>query len=66
MLKNTSLNRDSEDIGYADEAYPYWGHWFLGTVASLYYSPGDGLLGIMKRNKARADAKAALKAQKSK
>ena len=53
-------------LGYCDEAYPYWCHWLMGTIAAAYYSPGDGLLGIMKRNKARADAKAALKATKNK
>jgi 17beta-estradiol 17-dehydrogenase / very-long-chain 3-oxoacyl-CoA reductase len=53
-------------LGYQAEAYPYWCHWFMGCIAAAYYSPGDGLLGIMKRNKARADAKAAERAMKAK
>ncbi len=52
-------------LGYADECYPYWFHWFMGCIASVYYDTGNGLLGIMKRNKARADAKKAKMAASS-
>ena len=46
-------------LGYVSEDHPYWCHRLIGFIAASLYSPGDGLLGIMKRNKARADKKAA-------
>ena len=53
-------------LGHEIEAYPYWGHWLMGQIALNYYDTGNGLLQIMKRNKARADASAARKAAAAK
>jgi hypothetical protein len=36
----------------------------MGQIGLNYWDTGNGLLGIMKRNKARAEAKAAMKAGK--
>ena len=51
-------------LGHVGEANPYSVHWLMGCIAHLYWGTGEGLLGIMKRNKARSEAKAAQKAGK--
>ncbi|GMH86315.1 hypothetical protein TrVE_jg11691 [Triparma verrucosa] len=44
-------------LGHVPECYPYWGHYMMGTIAWFYWKTEEGLLGIMKKNKARAEAK---------
>lgn len=53
-------------LGHVPECYPYWGHYMMGTIAWYYWNTAEGLLGIMKRNKARAEAKMARDAAKKK
>ena len=52
-------------LGHCASAHPYWFHTLMGMVADNYYDTGTGLLTIMKRNKARALAKAAAKKNKA-
>ena len=48
-------------LGYEPEAYPYYFHWFMGNMFRSFPEPGYALLWVMKRSKARADAKKAKK-----
>ena len=52
-------------LGHCASAHPYWFHTLMGMAADNYYDTGTGLLTIMKRNKARALAKAAAKKNKA-
>ena len=54
------------NLGHTSEAYPYWGHYSMGLIGHYYWDTANGLLGIMKRSKARAEAKTKRKAEEAK